>query len=46
MQIEKPLINDRTFFKNTLKISHSNYLLFFSNLPVKFTIFLKKYPTF
>ena len=28
-------------FKSILKTSHSNYLLFYSSLPVKFAIFLK-----
>ena len=30
-----------TYFKSILKISHSNYLTFCSNLPVKLPIFLK-----
>ena len=47
MQIEKALINDRLrVFKSILKISHSNYLQFYYNLPMKFTIFLKISPVF
>ena len=47
MQIEKALINDRLrVFKSILKISHSNYLQFYNNLPMKFTIFLKISPLF
>ena len=42
MQIEKALINGRlTCFKSILKIYHSNYLEFGSNLRVKFAILLK-----
>ena len=42
LQIEKALINERfTCFKIIHKLSHSNYLKFCSNLPVKFAIFLK-----
>ena len=47
IQIEKALINDRLrVFKSILKISHSNYLQFYNNLPMKFTIFLKISPLF
>ena len=41
MQIEKALIDDRLAVSKVLKVLHSSYLKFCSNLPVKFAIFVK-----